>query len=371
MNKKPIRVLIVDDSVVVRQLISDALRSDPEIEIAAVAANGRAALEQLEKVEVDLMLLDLEMPEMDGLTLLDTLKQRGIRVPTIVFSTFTERGASATMEALTRGASDYVSKPSGQKNMSATVTRIREELIPRVLALGERGRAPIAAPVRVPSSSSSASMPRVVVRPLGERPNVIVIGVSTGGPSALSELVLALPADFAVPVLIVQHMPAVFTKALAARLGQGAKLRVCEAAHQQSLQAGTVYLAPGDFHMRVAGGVREPWITLGQEAKENGCRPAVDPLFRSAAATFGSQVLALVLTGVGSDGARGAADVRKAGGQVWVQDRATCAASGMPSAIVDAGLCDRELSLGRISGALVVAVGGVAKQKSPERKGVL
>jgi two-component system, chemotaxis family, protein-glutamate methylesterase/glutaminase len=371
MDKKPIRVLIVDDSVVVRQLISDALRSDPEIEIAGMAANGRLALEQLEKLEVDLILLDLEMPEMDGLTLLDTLKQRGIRLPVVVFSSMTERGASATMEALTRGASDYVPKPSGQKNMNATLTRIREELIPRVHALGARARAPIAPPVPARSPSSSATMRRVDARPPGERPKVIVIGVSTGGPNALSEIVLALPADFSVPVLIVQHMPPVFTKALAARLAQGARIAVCEATHQQPLQAGTAYLAPGDHHMRIAGGVREPWIALGQEAKENGCRPAVDPLFRSAAATFGVQVLALVLTGVGSDGARGAAEVRKAGGQVWVQDRQSCAAGGMPSAVVDAGLCDRELPLAKIGSALVAAVGGGDGQKSPERKVVV
>jgi len=196
----------------------------------------------------------------------------------------------------------------------------------------------------------------------------VAIGVSTGGPNALQELVPTLGLDLPVPVLIVQHMPPVFTKALAARLAQGAKLAVCEAIHQQPLQAGTAYLAPGDYHMRIAGGVREPWIALGQEAKENGCRPAVDPLFRSAAATFGAQVLALILTGVGSDGARGAAEVRRAGGQVWVQDRATCAASGMPSAVVDAGLCDRELTLARMSSALLAAVGVGAGQKSPERK---
>jgi two-component system, chemotaxis family, protein-glutamate methylesterase/glutaminase len=365
MKPKPIRVLVVDDSVVVRQLIIDALKADSEIEIAAVAENGRAALQQLDHLQVDVILLDLEMPEMGGMALLDALKQRGSRVPSIVFSTLTERGAAAALEALSRGASDYVCKPSGQKSMAATLARIRDELIPRVHALASKARP---SPVRIAPRRSGGPPSRPIGASQSERPAIVVVGVSTGGPTALAEVVMGLPTDLAVPVLVVQHMPALFTKALAQRLGEGSRVRVCEASHQQLLHGGTVYLAPGDFHMRIKGSAREAWITLDKEPKENGCRPAVDPLFKSAAAIYGAQVLALVLTGVGSDGLRGATEVRKAGGQIWVQDRSTCAASGMPSAIIDAGLCDRELLLNGISAALTRALRAGPRTVFPERK---
>jgi two-component system, chemotaxis family, protein-glutamate methylesterase/glutaminase len=349
-----IRVLVVDDSVVVRQIVSDALRGDPEIEVVGLAQNGLVALEKIPTAKPDVITLDLEMPEMDGLTTLTELRKLYPKLPVVVFSTLTERGAGATLDALARGASDYVCKPSGQRNVQQTMEKIRAELIPKIHALHGRKRsgAAVAAPsaVNLPNSGPPAPV------------QVIVIAISTGGPGALAEVIPRLPANLRVPVLIVQHMPPVFTKVLAQRLAQTSALRVKEAVHQDRIAAGNVYIAPGDFHMRIAGGTREAWLTLDQGAAENGCRPAADPLFQSAAQLFGAGVLALVMTGLGRDGTKGATQIRKAGGQVWAQDEATATVWGMPGSIVQAGLAQRVLPLPQIARALadVSASGGAA-----------
>jgi two-component system chemotaxis response regulator CheB len=361
MAANPIRVLIVDDSVVIRQMISDALKTDPGIEVVAVAQNGRVALEKIRECKPDVITLDLEMPEMDGLALLDELRKRNSRLPVIVFSTMTERGAKAALDALARGASDYVCKPSGSRSIQATLERIRAELIPKLHGLVKRdpiGRPPLTLP--------SASVPRAAAKGAGavlsaaplERIDAVLIGVSTGGPSALGEVISQLPGHLPVPILVVQHMPPVFTHVLAQRLNGASPLKVREAVHRDKLDPGNVYIAPGDFHMRVAGSVREGWVTLDQNPAENGCRPAVDVLFQSASALYGKNVLALVLTGVGHDGTKGAQCVRRAGGTVWAQDEVTSIAWGMPSSVIEAGAAQRVLSLSQIPRAIVEAVTG-------------
>ena len=334
-----VRVLIVDDSVVIRQIISDALRGDPSVEIAGTAQNGRVALEKLLTTPVDVITLDLEMPEMDGLATLVELGKRASKTPVVVFSTLTERGATATIEALSRGASDYLCKPSGQKNIKVTMEKIREELIPqdpRALHARSSGKAgcargyagkmqPMAAPVNL-------SMPPGQVQ-------LIVIAVSTGGPAALAEVIPRLPANLTQPVLIVQHMPATFTRVLAQRLDGTSKLRVHEATNKQRIASGNVYIAPGDFRMRVSGNAREAWLALDQGPSENGCRPSADPLFQSAVQVFGSTVLGLVLRPASATvtGTKGAGAIRKAGGHVWVQDEASSTVWGMPGSVVQAG----------------------------------
>ncbi|HKU43560.1 MAG TPA: chemotaxis response regulator protein-glutamate methylesterase [Polyangiales bacterium] len=353
MNR--IRVLVVDDSVVIRQIISDALKTDPEIEVVALAPNGRVALEKIPQCKPDLITLDLEMPEMDGLTLLEELRKRSIKVPVVVFSTLTERGAKATLEALTRGASDYVCKPSGQRSVQATLERIRAELIPKLHGLTKRKR-PVAAAAALgglplPAARASASIPP-------ERCDAIVIGVSTGGPSALAEVIPKLPRELGVPIMIVQHMPPVFTQVLAQRLAGASQLKVREATHRERIEPGVVYIAPGDHHMRIAGSAREGWLTLDQQPAENGCRPSVDPLFASAAPVYGKNLLALILTGVGHDGTKGAQHVRRAGGTVWAQDEASSTAWGMPSSVIDAALAQRVLPLHQVARAIVEAVLG-------------
>jgi two-component system chemotaxis response regulator CheB len=361
MTTSPIRVLVVDDSVVVRHVISDALKSDKGIEVVAAVSNGRAALEKLNVLKPDLLTLDLEMPEMDGLTLLAELAKRQARLPVIVFSTLTEHGARATLEALTRGASDYVCKPSGQRNVSATMEKIRAELIPKIYGLARRRGPAGAASPRAGKPAAAQLKPAAAPRhggvPTG-RVEAVVIGVSTGGPSALADLIPHLPREVSVPILIVQHMPPVFTQVLAQRLASTSQLKVKEAAQHDRLEPGVVYIAPGDHHMRVNGSSRGAWISLDQSPPENGCRPAVDPLFQSAAQIYGKGLLALVLTGLGHDGTKGAGDVRRASGTVWVQDEATSAAWGMPSSIVEAGHAQRVLPLWLIPRGIVEAVIG-------------
>jgi len=352
-----IRVLVVDDSVVVRQVISDALRSDPAIEVIGMAQNGRVALEKLATLTPDVITLDLEMPEMDGLTTLLELRKRHNKIPVVVFSTLTERGASATLEALARGATDYVCKPSGQRSIQATMQRIQAELLPKIHALHTRARpgAP-RAPATVGVLQATGPLPPV---------QLIVIGVSTGGPGALAEIIPRLPATLVPPIVIVQHMPAVFTRVLGQRLNASSPLAVREAVHQEPLESGHVYIAPGDYHVRVAGGPRAAWLMLDQGTAENGCRPAVDPLFRSAAQVFGSGALALVLTGLGQDGTKGAALIRKAGGAVWVQDEASSTVWSMPSSVVQAGLATRVLALANIPAALAQLGQNVARMAAP------
>jgi two-component system chemotaxis response regulator CheB len=361
-----IRVLIVDDSVVVRQVISDALKSDPEIEVVAVAQNGLVALEKIPECKPDVITLDLEMPEMDGLTLLDELRRRHSRLPVVVFSTLTERGAKATIDALSRGASDYVCKPSGQRSVSQTLERIRTELIPKLRGLVRRPTA--AAPRPPPSAAPIPSRQPAGASLPPERADAVVIGISTGGPSALAEVIPRLPRELPVPILVVQHMPPMFTRVLAERLAGTSSLKVREAVHRERLEAGHVYIAPGDYHMRVAGSAREGWITLDQAAPENGCRPAVDTLFQSAAPMFGKNLLAMVLTGVGHDGTKGAQHVRRCGGIVWAQDEATSTAWGMPSSVIEAGSAQRIMPLSHIARAIVEAVsGGRAVSVRPRR----
>ena len=365
MSQSPIRVLIVDDSVVVRQIISDALKSDPGVEVVAVAQNGRVALEKIAECKPDILTLDLEMPEMDGLTTLDELRKRHSRLPVVVFSTLTERGAKAALDALSRGASDYVCKPSGSRNVQATMERIRSELLPKIRGLVRRTAAPVR-PSPAPSGSPGAAGAKGRGMPT-ERVDAVLIGVSTGGPSALAHVIPHLPKDLPVPVLVVQHMPPVFTQVLAQRLNGTSQVRVREAVNRDRLEPGNVFIAPGDYHMRIAGSPREGWITLDQTPAENGCRPAVDALFQSASPVYGRNLLALIMTGVGHDGTKGAKLIQRGGGTVWVQDEATSTAWGMPSSVIEAGTAQRVLSLSQIARSIVEAcnVGRTVTSRMP------
>jgi two-component system chemotaxis response regulator CheB len=348
-----IRVMVVDDSVVVRQIVSDALGADPEIKVVAVAHNGKVALEKLAAAQPDVVTLDLEMPEMDGLTALTEIRKLYPQLPVLVFSTLTERGAGATLDALSRGASDYVCKPSGQRNVQATIEKIRSELIPKIRALHERKLARAGRPApRAPGPTPASPTPQVSHATPTTPISLVVIAVSTGGPAALAELIPQLPRELRQPILIVQHMPPVFTRILAQRLAASSALAVREAVHREHLQPGCILLAPGDHHMRVAGNPRDPFVTLDQEPAENGCRPAADPLFGSAAHVFGSSVLAIVMTGLGHDGTAGAAQVRKASGQVWIQDEASSTVWSMPGSVMEAGLAQRAVPLSKLARAI-------------------
>jgi len=344
-----IRVLIVDDAVVVRRMLTEVLSSDPALEVVGAAANGRIALSKIPQVNPDIVTLDIEMPEMDGLQTLAAIRKTHPLLPVIMFSTETQRGAAATLDALRLGANDYVTKPANVGSIAEGIQRLRDQLIPKVkLFCGRSGSLEIRGytpqPVR-----TSCSTPTERVRPAGQRVEVLAIGVSTGGPNALAKLLPALPADFPIPVVIVQHMPPVFTRLLSERLAAQSAIDVVEGTAGDALQAGKAWLAPGDFHMVVTKDPRGPRIRLNQGPPENSCRPAVDVLFRSVAEVYGPTALAVVLTGMGQDGLRGCECIREAGGQVLAQDEASSVVWGMPGFVARAGLADKVLPLDQVA----------------------
>jgi two-component system chemotaxis response regulator CheB len=341
-----VKVLVVDDAVVVRRLVADCLATDPRVEVQT-AANGQLALDKLDLVKPDVVTLDIEMPVLDGLATLKELRKRRPDLPVIMFSTLTEAGGRATLEALSLGASDYLTKPSNTGSWEKARSIVIEQMLPKVLGLAARRQ--VAAPAVAASAAVARRAPRARQAPV----RAVVIGVSTGGPAALAQVVPLLPASLPVPVLIVQHMPPLFTRLLAERLDATSPLQVVEASDGEVLRAGKVVLAPGDHHLVVAQTTAGAMAKLNQDAPENFCRPAVDPLFRSAATTWRDGVLAVVLTGMGHDGLQGARAVQDAGGSVLAQDAATSVVWGMPGAVASAGLADEVLPLDKIADAIV------------------
>jgi two-component system chemotaxis response regulator CheB len=346
---KKAKVLIVDDAMLIRRLVSEAIAADAAIEVVGEAANGRIALQKIAQLTPDLVTLDIEMPEMDGLTTLRAIRKTYPRLPVVMFSASTERGAADTLEALHIGASDYVTKPSSTAGKSVAQQRISEDLVPKIRSLCRVGAAS-------PASAGMATAPRPFsMRPLGTatRADVVAIGVSTGGPNALAAVLSALPNDFPAPIILVQHMQNLFTRFLADRLNTQTGLNVIEAADGQPLQPGTVYVAPGDFHLTVRRQPGQIVAVLGQEPPEHSHRPAADVLFRSVAEVYGSRALGLVLTGMGEDGRRGSEEIVRAGGRVIVQDEASSVVWEMAGRVANAGLADAVLPLTAIAGELV------------------
>ena len=353
----PIRVLIVDDSVVVRRLLSDLLSADPELEVAGVATDGHSALAKIQASPPDVVTLDVEMPGLDGLKTLAAIRASQPKLPVIMFSALTERAARTTLEALSLGATDYVTKPSDVNSLAAALVQVREQLVPKIKALCARAKPrpkPLATPLGMapatrftsisPPMPASLRAPAPMPRVAGEV-EVVVIGASTGGPNALATVLPRLPRDLAAPVLITQHMPPVFTRQLAARLAALSGLEVREAAGGEALTPGSVWIAPGDFHMVVRRDGASVRLALHQGSPENSCRPSVDVLFRSAVEVYGGRTLAVVLTGMGQDGLRGCQRIREAGGQVVAQDEATSVVWGMPGFVARAGLANAVVPL--------------------------
>ncbi|HET9772485.1 MAG TPA: chemotaxis response regulator protein-glutamate methylesterase [Acidimicrobiia bacterium] len=347
--------------MVVRRLVTRVLEEDPSLEVVGAAANGRIALAKIAQLAPDVVTLDIEMPEMDGLATLAELRPRWPRLPVIMFSTLTERGAEATLEALSLGASDYVTKPTGLHNAAEALTAVKAELLPRVKALhGRRRLSMLAAPApkAAPSPPESPAL-RAPERPANARIDIVTIGVSTGGPNALAELLPALPASLPVPVVIVQHMPPVFTRMLAERLDSRCAVGVVEAVGGEVLAPGRVYIAAGGRHLALVRSGTSVVTVANDDPPEHSCRPAVDVLFRSVAALYGPGALAVVLTGMGQDGLHGAGAIRVGGGQVLAQDETTSVVWGMPGFVARAGLADAVLPLGAVAADISrrVAVG--------------
>jgi two-component system chemotaxis response regulator CheB len=361
------RILIVDDSAVMRSLLRSVIAADSSLEVAGTAADGASALTALELNHPDLILLDVEMPVMDGLSTLRRLRELGHRMPIIMCSSLTQRGAKVTIEALAAGASDYVAKPSNQPGRDAAVRTLAQELLPKIHALREPARQRAATQV-VPRSGQAALPPPVSTPLPAASPSVLVIGVSTGGPAALDVLLPALSRDFSLPVLVVQHMPEVFTRLFAERLNRRCQLPVCEASEGEQATPGAIFIARGNWHMEVVAAARSgapATLHLNQDPPENHCRPAVDALFRSAACVYGSGVLAVVLTGMGSDGLAGSRLIRKQGGIVLAQDEATSTVWGMPGSVAQAGLAHRILPLDAIAPEILRIAGRARPAETP------
>jgi two-component system chemotaxis response regulator CheB len=362
------RVLIVDDSVVMRRIVKQSLESDPEIEVAGVAANGKIALAMVGQHTLDAITLDIEMPEMDGLETLRELRARGVRTPVIMFSTLTERGALATLDALAAGADDYVAKPANVGSVQDSMARIRLEVVPKIKALCWKSKgyrwpvAPQSPPPLAgapgsplhpePALSTRAAVlsPAALTQP---RIDIVAIGTSTGGPNALAEVIPHIPADFPVPIVIVQHMPPTFTRFLAERLTAASPLVVREGVSGTRLEPGQAWIAPGDFHMNIRREEGANRLAIFQAPPENSCRPSVDVLFRSVAEIYRENALTVVMTGMGQDGLRGCEHVKVAHGQVIVQDETSSVVWGMPGFVAKAGLADCILPLPEIADEIV------------------
>lgn len=335
------RVLIVDDSVVFRTQITSALTGIPEIEIAGTAANGSIALQRLSQMSVDVMTLDLEMPDMDGLEVLKKLKEQKHLVKVIVFSSQTTKGAEKALAALSLGADDVVAKPNIAETGHATpVDAIRETLVPKIMQF----KSASIIPMNLANESSSTTIATAATtsnRVLKKtKPSLIVIASSTGGPAALEYIFSNTKVNFNIPILIAQHMPPIFTEILARRISDLTGLRCVEAKNDDLIQAGSIYIAPGDFHMEIAGTEKNPKIHLTKNPHRNAVRPAADYLFETAAKIFGEKVSGIVLTGMGEDGLQGAKAIKQVGGNILIQNKESCVVFGMPGAVFNENIFD-------------------------------
>jgi two-component system chemotaxis response regulator CheB len=337
----PIRILVVDDSVVIRKVLCDTLSKDPELDVVGSAVNGQIALAKIVQLKPDLVTLDIEMPVMDGLEALVELRKLHPTMPVIIFSTLTERGASSTLDALSFGASDYATKPSNT-NAPEAIEAIRSDLIPKIKALCTRRLLNLKPPPGLQLVSRGPV-------PANRRIEIVAIGTSTGGPNALAEVLPRLPKDLPVPIVVVQHMPPLFTRMLADRLASRSEIAVEEASAGVFLSPGHAWIAPGNFHMTVAS-VGLKWrLELSQDPPEHSCRPAVDVLFRSVAKVCRANVLGVVMTGMGSDGVLGAQHIRQAGGEVIIQDESSSVVWGMPGLVHAAGQADAVYPLDQLA----------------------
>ncbi len=358
LTGQKIRILVVDDSVVIRRLITQALEQVKDVEVVGVASNGKIALERIEQWHPDVVTLDIEMPEMNGLETLQRMRRLYPEVRVIMFSTLTARGAAVTIEALTLGADDYVTKVSNEGSLDRSMARLREELVPKVRQFFRRPGEERPAEKRVVETRVEGGRASSIVPSAAKaQPRVLAIGVSTGGPAALAAILPALPASFPLPVLIVQHMPAMFTRLLAERLNSICQMPVAEASLGEAVEAGKMLIGPGDFHLKVVGDRGAVRVSLDQAAPLNSCRPAVDALFESVAAVYGGAAVAVVLTGMGRDGLKGAQVLRAQGATILAQDEATSVVWGMPGAVTKAGAADRVLPLDRVVPEILDIVG--------------
>ncbi|MDJ0784093.1 MAG: chemotaxis response regulator protein-glutamate methylesterase [Desulfosarcinaceae bacterium] len=360
VGRTPLRVLVVDDTVFYRKIVSDVLAEIPGVEVVGSAHNGKAALMKIRTLKPDLLTLDIEMPEMTGLEVLQHLRKASSRVGAIMLSTLTQEGGAMTMRALELGAFDFIPKPQSG-NMASNKTAIKEALEPMVTAFARSAsRTPVRPVGRPPTPARSMagrpakpvpSRARTITGGRRNRSEIVAIGISTGGPNALAQVLPSLPADIGVPIVIVQHMPPVFTQSLANSLDKKCALSVREASNGDPLKANTVYIAPGGKQMKiVAGGDgRTRLLKITNDPPENSCRPSVDYLFRSVADHYVGRATGVIMTGMGSDGTKGLAQMKRNGAFVIAQDQPSCVVYGMPKEPTESGLADIVAPLTKIA----------------------
>jgi two-component system, chemotaxis family, protein-glutamate methylesterase/glutaminase len=362
-----LRVLVVDDAVVYRKIVGDLLAQIPGVEVVGTAANGRIALQKIEALRPDLITLDLAMPEMDGLAVLLALQQKASDVGVIMLSALTDEDAQDTVTALKLGAFDFVLKPNGH-DLEANARWLKDKLAGKIDAFVQKRTihkilhsqgAPAEAgrlrPAEAKPSLPNYSLPRA--KSIPRRIRAVALGISTGGPNALTRMLPQLPADLAAPVLIVQHMPPLFTRSLAEDLNQRCRLRVAEAEDHQLVQPGEILIAPGGRQMKVVWEQDQVRVRLTDDPHENSCRPSVDYLFRSVAEVYGGETLAVIMTGMGNDGARGCRLLKQKGAAVIAQDAATCVVYGMPREPIEQGIADVVAPLDEIASTIVQYAG--------------
>jgi two-component system chemotaxis response regulator CheB len=370
-----LKVLVVDDTILFRKVVSDAAAAIPGVEVVGSAANGKIALTRIRTLKPDILTLDLEMPEMNGLELLEAIRSESLDVGAIMVSSYSVHGGELTMMGFDRGAFDFITKPEGgtpQENMIA----IRDALAPRFKAFmsrkESRHKPSLAAPLRPAASAPSPSRlqpPPITAasgvstpaapRKGGQRVDALAIGISTGGPKALTDMMPGLPGKLGVPVFIVQHMPPIFTASLAASLNSRCALQVKEAENDERVLPDTVYIAPGGRHMKIvtaADGVNR-LIRITDDPPENNCRPAVDYLFRSIAQQYQGQAIGVIMTGMGNDGAMGIRLMKRGGAHIIAQDEASCVVFGMPKAAIATGVVDVVSPLNGIAGEILKCLG--------------
>ena len=362
------RILVVDDSCLYQRLLSDVINARDGMEVVGVASNGNIALSLMNQLKPDLVTLDILMPELDGIQTLIALRKQWPMVRTVMVSSLTSEGSDAALDALALGASEYAAKPGSAGGVGNIRDDLATDLLPKIEALlglestrldskftqTRTGSAPSVQPR--PAESSTRRVRASATNSI----ELIAIGVSTGGPDALATLLSQVPADIGVPIVIVQHMPAQFTAKLAQRLDAASALKVVEAQLGDKIRAGTVYIAPGNYHMvldRIGGDII---VNLNSDEQENSCRPSVDPLFRSIPAIHGSRCLGVIMTGMGADGLNGCEALSAAGCPIIVQDKLTSIVWGMPKLVAMAGLAQREVPLDQMADVITRIVKGNA-----------
>ena len=365
----PFKVMLVDDSAVIRGLMSRWIDSDPDIQVVCSVANGKQAVDQVAKTGAEVVVLDIEMPVMDGITALPLILEAAPNVRVVMSSTLTRRGADISLKAMSLGASDYVPKPDTTRGVT-TSEEFRKEILDKIKALagGVRASGGVAsAPARRSKSATTAApafrvaktSAKIELRPMPRvMPKVLAVASSTGGPQALFDVFSKLGPKLTIPVLITQHMPATFTSILAEHLTKASGKPAKEGENGEVVKPATIYVAPGGKHMLVEKVGETVRIKLDDGPPENFCKPAADPMFRSIAKAYGGSVLSVVLTGMGHDGREGVRDILDAGGALIAQDETTSVVWGMPGAVAEAGLCSDVLPLGLISDKIIKIVKG-------------